>query len=82
MSKLLTLCASHLRPGNLLFALVELKFMYPSRDAPVSMCLTTIPELWYSTCEDTPLVMQEDIVERFGKKAGRLEEGPPAIAVT
>ncbi|CAL5220244.1 g2224 [Coccomyxa viridis] len=25
---------------------------------------------------------QEDIVERFGKKAERLEEGPPAIAVT
>ena len=79
MSKLLTLCTSNLRPGS------------PS----IRPCGAEADIVWQgSPCQYVPsgalvfnlrvfaFVMQEDIVKRFGKKTGRLEEGPPAIAVT
>ncbi len=69
MSKLLALCPSSLRPGSALNIQI------------VNTCLGTALMLMLN-CKTFSLVVQEDIVARFGKKTGPGEEGPPAIAVT
>lgn len=83
MSKLLALCASDLRPGSaLLCRAYGGKIQIVWQGSTISTCLGTNFTPSCSICKALSPIMQEAIVAKFGKKSGRMEEGPPAIAVT